>query len=146
MNSTISQAIDLHDNCELEIVRFVEYSGSENTDETRTPNSSEAESYQIEPEYKFRVAVESDQRLLLVRAAVLIDFPAGRISADVLGGYRTRTDFPDQLNDHVAREFGRLSAARDLYPYLRTAIQDLSTRLFGNPILLPSDRPFGSLT
>lgn len=143
MNLDTARAVELHELCNLKNVRYMSYSAHET--ENPVEDSDSEQGYVIEPEYKFRLADERSQGFILTRAAVQIDFPLGNIHVDVLGEYHVTEAFPAEVSADELREFARLSAARDFFPYLRMAVQDLSTRVFGNPIVLPTEQPFGPL-
>lgn len=88
---------------------------------------------EIQPTYSLKTFVEPE--ILVLRLLTQITANVGVIEVDVAIAYRTAE--PVQVSEPVLLEFANEVGIMALLPFVREAVADLSTRVFGNAILMP---------
>lgn len=122
----------LVDNAVLDDVVFSELSARRNED-------FQGASIQVRPAYRLHLRPRLDsQPGFQIALEVVIRSEIGVISATAVAAYTVSDAGVEVLQDQTTViEFGNEVAVMTLIPYLRYAIADITTRVFGAPLLMP---------
>lgn len=129
----VGSAVELIDLLEFESVIFLQLAATRisDTEATSTQDGS------VEPE--LQVMVKNEDDILSVRCVATVSSPDARYVADAVATFRAA--HPLNVDPSVHREFVERAGLISLYPFVRQAIFDLSTRLGSGEVLLGLFRP-----
>ncbi len=128
---------DLLDASTLESISFFELSCSRANDKVGFNDISSIEEYEVSPELSLQLARDPENNKIRVRLRVEIDAEPGTVVADSGAEYSVADIDVPTLSEAVFLEFANKVGAFALIPYLRQGVADMTSRVWGSPLLMP---------
>ncbi|MFD6163695.1 hypothetical protein ACFWFR_00785 [Oerskovia sp. NPDC060287] len=98
----------------------------------------ESDAFDVDPEYTLNVAIHPSEPRFGLRLRVDIEGPFGVLHVETQADYEADGIEQSALSNALLVEYANHVGLFAMVPYARQAIADLSLRVFGSPLLMPT--------
>lgn len=136
----MSDAYDVHDLLNavtLEAVSFFEMTCSRANDLASFDQLAEVNEFEVAPEMGLQLARDAKNNRLRIRVRLAVDAEPGAAVVDAGAEYTVSGVSVSDLPEPTVLEFANKVGAFTLIPYLRQGLADMTSRVWGSPLLMP---------